>query len=689
MNAPLPEAVTRYSMAEIVDAIGKARSGVFSRAEKEKWPFEEVAIRGGKKRLYPMSTLPKDVRDALQKRAVAAALPVIAKEIAAPIVMQAPMLSEKHKLERNARKGVRAAIVRLMVDSRCSQESALHTLMTNARMGQLEPGLLNMLRLARDPRGRSGDGFPSIRTLKRWLSAQDLTPKAPKKDLTIPVWAKTFLGFYQQPQKPSVDAAYREFCHVLPADEQPSVHQVRRFLDKLGTVTRERGRMGARELKNIRPFIRREFESLEPNEIWSADGHCFDAEVQHPFHGRPFRPEITSIIDIATRRIVGFSVSLAESAFAVLDALRNAVENAGRLAIFYVDRGSGYDNALIKDEGLGLRGALGFQVVHSLPYNSQARGVIERLHQTVWVAGAKLLPSYIGAVMDREAKLAQFKLTRKALKAGGAMPLMPWDVFMEFCRQRVAEYNARAHRSLKGVSPDLRWREYELKGWQADRLEAAELDELFRPRVARKLLRGEIQLFTNVYACHWAEEFHGETVHVAYDINRPETVWLYTPEGRFMGTATVNGNTRRYMPVPVSQMAMETRAKGREKRVKASLTEIREELNGPALAAPAEGTIVLGGRVIEVADILVEAAQPRIEAPVAAPVARSARPIGQLYDEWQALDVRIRAGDTSVSEDDAYWHQSFTRHPGWRAEARRRAEEATREAAQEGSRGAG
>lgn len=677
MNTPAVTAGTRYTLPEIADALGRARSGVFLRSGRENWPFEEVAVRGGKKRLYPISTLPKDIQTALQMRAITAVMPAVAAEIAAPVVMRQPeaLLTDKQRLERDARKGVKTAIAQMMAEGRCSQEAAMHALLATARAGTAEPATIRMLQLARDARGRSGDGFPSIRTLKRWLAAVDLTPHQKTRDMRVPAWANAFLAIWQQPQKPTIDQAYREFCRAVPATARPSVHQVRRFVGKLGTVTREAGRMGPRELKTIRPFFRREFTSLEPNEVWSADGHTFDAEVQHPFHGRPFRPEITSIVDIATRRIVGFSVALAESAFAVLDALRHAVENAGKPAIFYVDRGSGYDNALIKEEGIGLRSTLGFSVVHSLPYNSQARGVIERLHQTVWVAASRLLPSYIGAAMDREAKLAQFKLTRKALKHGGAMPLMPWDVFLTFCRERVADYNASAHRSLKGTSPDLRWREYELKGWQADRVSDGDLEGLFRPRVLRKVLRGEVQLFTNIYACHWAEEFHGETVMVAYDINKPAKVWLYTPEGRYMGDAEVNGNSRRYMPVPVSQMALETRAKGREKLVRAKLTEIREELNGPALAAPAAGTIVLGGRIVEVEKVLSGVAMPRVEARPEAPKPRSARPIGELYEEWLALDGRIRAGDTAVSDDEAYWHTSFTRHPGWKAEAKRRERE--------------
>ena len=307
---------------------------------------------------------------------------------------------------------------------------------------------------------------------------------------------------------------------------------------------------------------------------------------------------------------------------------------------------------------MGLQGRLGFEVRHSLPYNSQARGVIERLHKTVWVDGAKLLPSYMGAAMDREARLAQFKVTRQALKNGGRMPLLPWDVFMAFCKERVAAYNARAHRSLKGVSPDLRWRELELKGWQPHTLCTADLDTLFRPRVERKLARGEVILFTNIYSCPRLEEFHGDTVQVAYDMHKPEKVWIYTPQGRFMGEAICDGNRRHYYPVSVTQQDREKRATGRLRRVQASVTEIREELRGPALDAPAWQPI--------------PTVMPQPE-PVRV-ASRSARPIAEVVDEWLVLDARIAAGE-DVGEDDAYWHGSVQKSPAWRAEMKRRESE--------------
>lgn len=691
MNAPLHSSARQFTLGDIASALDVSKQMVARRADAETWLFDETPVRGGKQRLFSLATLPKDVQAAIKKKAIAAALPVIAEEIARPIVLQAPelTLTDKQRLERDARLGVKAAIRRTMLEGRCSQESALHAILHNARTGQLDPFTTNMLRMARDSRGRSGDGFPSIRTLKRWLTADDLAPKIRQKDMTIPPWAKAFLTHYQQPQKPPVETAYREFCKSWPQDGRPSVHQVRRFLDKLGKVTRERGRMGERELKNIRPFVRRDFSLLEPNDVWSADGHTFDAEVQHPLHGRPFRPEITTFVDIGTRRAVGWSVDLAESGMAVADALRNGVERCGIPAILYVDNGSGYQNDFMKSEATGLIGRLDIEMKHSLPYNSQARGVIERLHQTLWVEGAKLLPSYIGKEMDREARLAQFKLTRKALKNGGAMPLMPWDMFVKWCEIRIDEYNSRAHSSLKGTSPDLCWRSFEARGWASARVTNEELPTLFRPRVERKLARSEIRLFNNIYFARELEEFHGMNVHVAYDIHDPARIWVYLPDGRMLCEAEVNGNSKHYFPVPVIEQARQKRAEGRLARVDAKRTEILEELHGgPALTAPKSSQVVIGGRVIDHDTIIAQPAavnpteqQPDTSAPdnrrqrieeIAPPTPRSERPPEANYAEWADLDNRLQAGET-LSDTDARWHRTYPNSAQFRALAKKRA----------------
>ena len=139
----------------------------------------------------------------------------------------------------------------------------------------------------------------------------------------------------------------------------------------MGNVERERGRRGARDLKNILPHKRREFMHLKPAAIYTADGHTFDTEVLNPLSGLPFRPEITTVLDVGTRRCMGWSVGLAESRFTVLEALSHA-SRAAIGALWYVDWGKGFENLMMTDEATGLMGRLGMTMTHSRAYNSQA-----------------------------------------------------------------------------------------------------------------------------------------------------------------------------------------------------------------------------------------------------------------------------------------------------------------------------
>lgn len=699
----------RLSAAELLalalPGLPASVQNINARATREAWPFVEVPSRGrtGTRREYIVAELPAPIRTAIQSQAIDSAVSEITSTVAAhataltpagdaSLPMKSPAvpfseadLTDAQRLERDARAGVLAALRHLQNTTKCSQDAAITTLLTSARAGRLDEVTDRLLRLSRDSRGRAGDGYPSPRTLKRWLGARDLVPRVARADMSVPTWAGAFLAEFRRPEKPSVEAAYRTACAVWGA-ERPSIHQVRRFLAKLGNVTRENGRMGARELKNIQPFVRRDFSHLEPNDVWSADGHTFDAEVQHPLHGRPFRPEITVFVDIATRRAVGWSCDLAESGIAVADALRWGVERHGAPALIYVDNGSGYRNAAMSDEAVGLVGRIGSTMTHSLPYNSQARGVIERLHQTLWVDGAKDLPGYIGAAMDREARLAQFKLSRKAIKGGGAMPLMPWELFVAWVQERVDWYNDRAHRSLGNTSPNLAWRAFEAKGWAAHMLDAALLDTLFRPRIARTVARGELVLFNNRYFSRELTEFHGEQVHVAYDIHDAGKVWAYWPDGRLICTAEVDGNKRHYFPVPVVEQARQTRAKGRLARVETKRDEILAELHGTAaLPALESAPLVIGGRIVDPAAALAarrEAIEHAAEVQ-AAPVARkeptppqpdttprSSRTAAENYAEWLDIDRRINALE-EVTDAEARWHRTYTTSAQYKAHVKK------------------
>ena len=514
---------------------------------------------------------------------------------------QIPLVTNnRQQLKEACRMAVLKAVERVQfTQPELAQRQAIRLLLQNAYDGKLDDLLMRQLREAKDGRGLSrADGLPSESAILNWFKRREegtLAPlKSQDKDLSVQWWSKPYLRHFQQPSKPSKAEAYRNFCaeqERLMAEQNttwplPSRWAIDRWLKKLDAVTLNTGRMGARELKALQPYVKRTFEDLLPNDVWSADGHTFDAEIQHPFTGRPFRPEITAIVDIATRKIVGWSIDLAESGLAVLDAVRRGVETAGIPAIFYVDNGSGYKNSMMKDESLGLMGRLGISMEHSIAYNSQARGVIERLHQTVFVRAAKNLPNYIGHDMDREARLNNFKITRHALKHGGRIPLMPWDSFVEYINLVVDTYNNQEHSSLNKRTPNQAWAGFEANGWQPIiETEQSTLDHLFRPRVKRQVARGWISLFTHNYFSQTLADHQGDAVQVAFDIHDASQIWVYQMGGEFICTAQFNGNARPYFPTSFVEKKRKERGDARLKRLDEKRTAILDERNGGLITA--------------------------------------------------------------------------------------------------------
>ena len=596
----------------------KANIGI--RAKKENWPFIEVPGQGGKggvRREYqvPQYVLDEIVTKEAQKllnQTASEALPVLA-ELPATTVQE--FLTSKQALVEGARKGVLLAVEQIMALTNISQRAGINAVLVQAKLPENTP-LLATLRNAADNRGGAG-ALPTLRTIQRWFDKRgcnSLAPEVRKADMSVPAWANAFLAEWQKPQKPTVTSAYEQFREKYDGDI-PSIHQVRRFLEKLGNVTRQHGRMLPRELKNISVFVRRTYDTLMPTDIYTADGHTFDAEIQHPVHGRPWRPEITTVADVATRRIVGYSIDLAESGLAVLAAVTNAVETNGIPAVFYVDNGSGYKTVLMSDISTGVMGRLSTSMVHSLPYNSQARGVIERLHKTVWVKAAKELPSYMGVDMDKQAKQHVFKNSRKELKQPGTIKSLyipDFKKFTQFCREKVEEYNNQPHRSLPKVV-DIEGNKRHMtpnevhdmkiqQGAEIVSITPEESSYLFRPQIQRTVLRGEIQFLNNRYFNKMLEEFHGDTVNVAYDINNADFVWVYNDLGVLICMAKFNGNAVDYMPKTFIQAAKDKRAQGREHRLESQLEEVRLEHKGQ-LVIEHQDSVNISGLNIKVSDL--------------------------------------------------------------------------------------
>ncbi len=549
--------------------------GLNAKAKRDGWSGRK---RGDSSQAweYALSALPAAAQKAIAAKALAKGAPQ-QLQLALPEVGD---LKGYQRTTMDARAALLAEIDRLVLTG-MSSGKAVDALVEMARERSLAPELQRLVPLAN---ARAN----ATRTLTRatvynWLKdrreaggkvtalATASVPQAP-----IPAWAPTFMRLYGRPTKPGIP----EVLETWPeGEEKPSYDQCRRFLKRLDAISRNMGRMGAKAIKQIKAYIARDVSELWPGAVFIGDGHTYKQEVAHPIHGRPFRPEITAILDVYTRKWVGWSAALAENTWSVADALRHAVTNSTCCAILYYDNGSGANNATWDDDVTGLAARLSITKLNSAPWSSQARGVVERFNSSVLHKAARQRPTYVGERMDEDARRHAFKVTRAEIKATGTSRLLTsWADFIADIDAAMVAYNARPHSSLakivdpatgrrRHMTPGEAWDQAVAEGWTPDPISAEEARSLFRPAVRRKVARGLIQWIGNEYFAPELEALHGEEVMVAYDLHDATSVSISLLDGRYVCEAKWGGNKRAYVPVAFAQRAEEQRVAGKLARL--------------------------------------------------------------------------------------------------------------------------
>lgn len=669
--------ITATELADLkVSGFPATERGIRKMADREGWPTEKRNARGGGS-AYAVTAILKSCAgashgDLIAKLTTTPSTAVVVQPSRVAVATPTT-LADWQRNCADARAAILLEVERIAAVAGVSR--AIECVVALAASGELRTDLQELVPFANARGGAAGSRTLSRRTLFRWRTenargVEALTPTAPAP-AKIPAWGAALLRLYNSPTQKSLAAILEcDLPSVLPENVPcPTYDAARRFLKRMSIVDRERGRSGPQGLLKHKAFKRRSTDALQPLDVVTADGHAFKADVAHPVHGRPFRPEVCAIQDVTTRYVFGWSAGLAESATVVMDTIRSGVEHLGMFGIFYTDNGSGFVSDAMTAEVTGFLARLHATPKNSIPGRAQSRGKIERLQATLWKRAARQLPTFNSRDMDNEARRKVVKIVRSEIKAYGASRfLLSWDEFLTFARNAVEAYNNRPHRSLpkfrdeetgkmRHMSPAECLAHHRSKGWEPVTLSPEAAADLWRPYEIRTTARGEVKLPWGRYFSKALESFGGERVRVGYDIHDGTRVWVRTLEhGQLICVAIRDGNVTPEQPASLVEHARQRRADGRLKLLAQHAEEVRAEM-GPGLIEH-KAEVPFNAAIAE--------RQREIEAeylnPVSVPVLDTRR-----TRFMRALEIeQAEAAGLPISDEDTRWHRAYSSQPEYR-----------------------
>lgn len=627
---------THYSAPELAEmkliGLPETSQNINAKAKRESWVGRQRKV--GKGLEYEVKSLPPHIREQIKEHVfgklveASPAKKVIVAEnqtvIMLETVRRCPAVLEKKLADLNeeqracaeARCALVQEVLKLETDGEMRRLPAIKFIIEKTNRDDLPESLMEQVRLANNKRGN--DRTLGIRSLNEWVliymkandSVERLLALAPKrrkqKQPEHAPWFLRFMKHWRNPNGVSRVEAYEDFCDEWAeefADQpamlaaMPSLDAVTRMLRKLPKLELMRGRVTGGALRALQPFVRRDWSVMQVNDVWIGDGHGMKLKVQHPLTGSPFKPELTLILDGATRYVVGWSIALSENVIAVADALRFGMEKCGLPLFYYSDNGGGQKNKAFDAELTGILPRLGIGHETGIPGNAQGRGIIERAHQTILIRCARRFATFNGNSVDRDVSRKVnigIESATNALRQGKALnevqqrfmtKLPTWDQLIDAVIDGIEYYNHRhQHDGLpkknnrKHYTP-AEFRNECLKLVQPHFMTEAELREMFRPTFTRKASRGEVQIFNNIYFSEALMNVDGDEVMVGVDIHNANTVVVRKMSGEFVCEAVWNGNKRAAFPVSMVDKARDDRAARRSGLLEKKLAEVEAERN--------------------------------------------------------------------------------------------------------------
>lgn len=319
-------------------------------ALEEPWRVHSTRkINGGTVNQFSVNDLPRDVVAALSRSASAKlfeALPgeiqsQTSKTLSVESVTFLPQATEHTRAIRDARQAVRTAILRLQEQAGCSLKRAVVTFLTQAQAGRLEASVASaVLSMARDGRGRKGAvqaaGFPSERSLYRWLAAEDLTPKKPQRDMQAKPWMWVAAELFARPQKPTLQWVHEQLATNWNTSWGKPISYdtlARFFREKYSKLDALKGRHHGSRMRSHQRYQHRTADGLEPFMEVHADGWTTHFTAPHPVTWEFVTYEVWHFHDLATRYVTPPAIGQSESSEVILKGLENCIRFGGVPAV--------------------------------------------------------------------------------------------------------------------------------------------------------------------------------------------------------------------------------------------------------------------------------------------------------------------------------------------------------------------
>lgn len=419
-------------------------------------------------------------------------------------------------------------------------------------------------------------------TARRWLDAHDagglvaLAPETRGRQRKDYGWEGRAARLYAQPQRP----AYNTVAYWLREEGHASAtnSRVRRYLKSLPSNYAEtsRKRLGAHYYaQNVRPHVVRDASVLNVGECFEGDGHTCDVYVAHPATGNPFRPELTTWIDIRSQRVVGWWLGEMENSFDVLYALSSAIRAHDHVpTLLHTDPGSGFVNKMLSDEAVGFYARLDITPIPTLPGNARGKGLQEGWFRWYEERLGKRFPTFCGHCRTDDA-LARL---RQRIRRGD-IALPSFAQYRDAVAAHMLAYNAQPKDGLGGKSPDELW---EALAQNPLHLPVVALYRPHKPGVAVR--NWEVRLFNRRYRSAQLAQYERRKVTVEYDIHDDRRVWIRDGKGQLVGEAALVEKKPWIEPSVLADRRRRA-AEGQRKRLRQHLAEVDARARQPVTAA--------------------------------------------------------------------------------------------------------